>query len=653
MRLPERNPFGQFRTESKTVLVNALAKTFPWLYLPSIELKAPPSPGLGELTSPILFELSKKLRKSPKTLADQILEATNLEDTLLIDALKVAGGGYLNFYVNYGKLAELALESARELDSTYGLVFEEKAKHIIVEHTSINPAGPIHVGTARNSILGDSLNRILKARGHKVSTHFYIDDVGRQIAVLAYGYKVLGRPKPRDKPDHWIGRIYAITSCVIEVRNLNQKIKDLEWAVNHSEEIDATRRRLDEWVSVAAELREKDENLFDKLADVIRADPDPDAEISQIMRLYERQDPGTVALVREVVNLCLEGFRETYGRISIAWDSWDWESDLVWDGSVSAVIARLKGTPYLAQKAGAIAIDVENAAKDLELKKLFGIPEALEIPPLVLMRSDGTTLYSTRDIAYSLHKLAKAERVINVIGMEQTIPQLQLKIALSLIISPKRAMDLVHYSYELVNLPGYKMSKRRGRFIAFDDILDEAEKKAKEEVDKRSPNLEETLRRNISKAVGMGAVKYSLLDVAANKQVLFTWDRVLNFDVNSAPFVQYAHARACNILTKNEAEPSEKTDYTLLKETVERELVRIIASFPEIVVEAADNLNPSSVTGFSYDLAAKFNSFYASLPVLKAEPFALRDARISLVNGVRITLRNALNLLGIEALERM
>jgi arginyl-tRNA synthetase len=652
MTQPERNPFGRFRHECENTLKNAFTKVFPWLYLPSVELKAPPSPNLGELTSPLLFELSKKLAKTPRTLTKQILEATNLEDAPLVEALKAEGGGYLNFYVNYGKLAELTLESAERLNEAYGHVAEAKPKRVIVEHTSINPAGPIHVGTARNSVLGDSISRLLKARGHGVATHFYVDDVGRQIAVLAYGYKVLDRPRPRGKPDHWIGMIYAITSCIIEVRDLNQRIKDLEWSVTRSEEIEATRRKLDDWVSVAAELREKDEGLFDKLADAIRADPDPEAEISRIMRMYERKDQETVSLVREVVNLCLEGFRETYNRIGITWDSWDWESDLVWDGSVTAVIARLKGTPYLAQKAGAIAIDVEAAAKDLELKKLFGVPEALEIPPLVLMRSDGTTLYSTRDIAYSLQKLAKADRVINVIGTEQTIPQLQLKIALSLITSPKRAIDLIHYSYELVNLPGYRMSKRRGRFIAFDDILDEAEKKAREEVDKRSPFLSEESRREISRAVGLGAVKYALLDVAANKQVVFTWDRVLNFDINSAPFVQYAHARACNILAKLEEEP-EEVDYSLLKETVERELVRMVASFPETIIEAADNLTPNTVTGFAYDLAAKFNSFYASLPVLKAEPEGLRGARVMLVRGVRISLRNALNLLGIEALDRM
>ena len=652
MKTPEKNPFGLFRNQCEITLKNAFKDTFPWLYISDIELKTPPSANLGELTSPILFELSKKLKQPPNVLAEKIVKTARIEETSLIDGLRIAGGGYLNFYVNYGKLAELALESAKELEVSYGITPNEDAKSLIIEHTSINPAGPIHVGTARNSIIGDSLSRLLKARGHKVSTHFYVDDAGRQIAVLAYGYRILGQQRATGKADHWIGKIYAVTNCAIEVKNLNRKIKDLEWSVSNSEEIAATRRQLDEWVSAASELREKDEELFDKLADAIREDPDPDAEISKIMRSYEKQEKETVSLVREVVNLCLDGFKQTYSHIGIEWDSWDWESDLVWDGSVQAVIARLKDTPYLAQKAGAIAIDVENAAKDYDLKKSFGIPEGLEIPPLVLMRSDGTTLYSTRDIAYSLKKLASAERVINVIGMEQTVPQIQLRVALSLITSPEKAKDLMHYSYELVNLPGYKMSKRRGRFIAFDDILKEAEKKAKEEVDKRSPEILEELRKDISKTIGIGAVKYSLLDVAANKQVIFTWDRVLNFDINSAPFVQYAHARACNILGKSDIENLE-ANYNLLVSETERELIKMVASYPETLIDAADNLAPNTLTGYAYDLAAKFNSFYASFPVLKAEPPSLRDARLALVNGVRISLRNVLDLLGIEALGRM
>jgi arginyl-tRNA synthetase len=213
-------------------------------------------------------------------------------------------------------------------------------------------------------------------------------------------------------------------------------------------------------------------------------------------------------------------------------------------------------------------------------------------------------------------------------------------------------MDLIHYTYELVKVPNYKMSKRRGRYIAFDDILDEAVKRAQREVERRSPHLSVQLKKSIAEAVGIGAVKYALTEVAPKKQVIFTWDRVLNFEMNSAPFIQYAHARACNILKKSEEKPK-KPNYALLTETIEKELITKIAIFPDIIINASENLTPYIINEYANDLAAKFNSFYASYPVLKADELELKDARLAMVNAVKIVLRNSLKLLGIKALERM
>ena len=652
MAVASDNPFGQFRRECESLLKGALTKAFPNIYFPTTGLGTPPSSELGELSSSLLFEVSKRMGELPRDLAQRVVRAIDLAGYQLVESVRVAGSGYLNFYANYPRLSKLAIESAKTRDDIYGSVPAEKPLKIIVEHTSINPAGPIHVGTGRNSVIGDSMARLLRARGHEVATHFYIDDVGRQIAVLAYGYKAIDCPQPEGKPDHWIGLVYAITNCVLEIRNLNQQVKDLQWSTKSGEELAGTRRRLDEWVSAAADLREKAPNLFDLLTDAIQKDSDPDVKIAQIMQSYEAQDQQTVRLLRTVVNFCLQGFRETYARIGIAWDSWDWESDFVWNGSVADVITRLRATQYSMQKMGALVIDVNTIAEHFELKKLFGVSAAFEVPPLVLIRSDGTTLYPTRDIAYSLWKLQRADRVINVIGIEQTLPQLQLRIALSLLTSPERAKDIIHHAYELVNLPGYKMSKRRGRFIAFDDILNEAEKKARSEVEKRSPDLPEDTKNAISKTVGLGAVKFALLDVAPSKPVVFTWDRVLNFETNSAPFIQYAHARACSILQKSGEEIAE-ANYALLTEPIEHDLIKKVASFPEDVIAATDSLSSSVITNSTNDLASKFNTFYASLPVLKAEPDKLRAARIALVDSVRITLRNGLRLLGIEAPTRM
>jgi arginyl-tRNA synthetase len=565
----------------------------------------------------------------------------------MIKDVKVAGGGYINFYVDYEKLSKLAIESALILNTSYGYVKTDVPKKIIVEHTSVNPAGPIHVGTARNSILGDSISRILRARGHKVNTHFYIDDVGKQIAVLVYGYKMIDQPQPKGKADHWIGRIYAITNCILEIQKLKKQLKEVP-----IEDINKIQNKLDDWVIAADDIYERDKILFNTILDKIKKDHSPQDNIAKIMRFYEMEKPEIKSLIRRVVKICLEAYKETYSRVGIYWDSWDWESNLVWNGSVSQIIDKLKASPYYDSTDETALLKIDQIAEAMNLKKIFNVSKKLEIPSLVLIRSDGTSLYPTRDIAYSLWKLQQADKVINVIGVEQTLIQLQLRVALSLLISPKKAMNLIHYAYELVKVPDFKMSKRRGRYIAFDDILDEAIKRAQLEVNKRSPNLSVELKKGIAEAVGIGAVKYALTEVAPKKQVTFTWEKVLNFEMNSAPFIQYAHARACNILKKAENK-SIKPNYALLIENIEKEIVKKIAIFPEIFIATSKNLTPYIINEYVNDLAAKFNSFYASCPVLNADEDELKEARLVMVDAVRIVLRNALKLLGIKALERM
>jgi arginyl-tRNA synthetase len=249
-------------------------------------------------------------------------------------------------------------------------------------------------------------------------------------------------------------------------------------------------------------------------------------------------------------------------------------------------------------------------------------------------------------------KFDRAERVINVIGMEQSLAQLQLKLALYALGYGEHADNFAHFAYNLVTLPGYKMSSRRGRYITFDAVLDEAVERAYEEVSKRSPQLTEEEKREIANFVGIGAVRYALVDVDASKPVVFTWDRVLNFETNSAPYVQYTHARACSILRKAAREP-ENADFALLKETLERELILSLASFPDTFIEATEYLKPNLIADFANALADKFNTFYNALPVIKAEPQELSDARLALTDAIRIVLHNALNLIGIVAPEKM
>ena len=644
------NPFAEFRDACETALQDVLSRLFPKVSI-SVRLDLPPNPDFGELASSVCFEIGKQTGKKPLTVARRIVDALDFSKFPLVQAVKVAGGGYVNFHANFAEFSRLTIECIRALGKKYGYVKVDKSMKIIVEHTSVNPIHPIHIGQARNPMLGDAIARTLKARGHKVFRHYYVDDVGRQSAAIAYGYEKLGNPKPEGKPDHFIGVIYTITSCLTEIHRLKKEIKK---AREHSavEEVSRLQRVLDDWMSVAVDLEAKHAQLFNKLAEEISTDEDPESKIARLIREYEAGEENVKSLIREISQLCIVGFKETLGNAGISFDSWDWESSFVWNSDVKKVLSKLKATPYVMRVGQVLEFDADKVARDLDLKQAFGVKEDYEIPSLTLVRADGTTLYTTRDIPYSIWKFQKAERVINVIGMEQPLAQLQLKLALCALGHIDYAKNLTHFAYNLVRLPGFRMESRKGRYITLDKVMDEAVRRAYEEVSKRSPRLSEEEKRKISSFVGIGALKYALVEVDPNKPVVFTWDRVLDFEKNSAPYIQYSHARAGSIMRKAAREPK-SADYALLKERLEQNIILMLARFPEVFIEAADNLKPNLIADFVNALADKFNTFYNALPVLKAKPLELSDARLALVEATKTVLSNALNLLGIEAPERM
>jgi arginyl-tRNA synthetase len=644
------NPFNEFRKECETALTQVLKKALPEVKVETLSFSKPPNPDFGQLASSLCFELAKKRHQKTDDLAAQLVKAVGKQRFSLLEKV-TAAGGYVNFHVNFPKFSALTLESVRQLDSDYGFVKTENPMKIIVEHTSVNPLHPIHIGQARNPMIGDALARILKGRGHTVSRHYYIDDVGRQSSVVAYGYAKLGEPKPDEKSDHFVGKIYTITSCLVELNRLRRELESAK-VIPSSEEVVKLTEQVDEWMSIAAELEEKFPVLFEKLRVKISEEENPEEEINRLNRAYEDEDAEAKRLIREVSELCLQGFRETQKRVEICYDSWDWESDFVWSSQVSEVLQKLKTSPFVFSEGGVLEFDAEKVVRVLGLKVKLGLREDYEVPPLTLVRADGTTLYTTRDVAYTLWKFSRAERVINVIGMEQSLAQLQLKIALYALGCESYAENFVHFAYNLVKLPGRKMSSRRGRYITFDEVLNEAVERAYEEVSKRSPKLSEEEKRVIADFVGLGAVRYALVDVDTSKPVVFTWDRVLNFETNSAPYVQYTHARACSILRKA-ARKTEHADFALLKEKLEHELVLFLAGFPDAFIEAAEYLKPNIISGFTNAIADRFNTFYNALPVIKAESRELSEARIALTDAIRIVLRNALTLIGVVAPKRM
>jgi arginyl-tRNA synthetase len=643
------NPLANLREECEKLLTESINEAYPGTVLLPAKYSLPPTPEMGELSSPVCFQLARVLRKPPNEIAKTIVENLPVESSNLI-AKADAVAGYINFHANTENYTRLVLETVTSLDTEYGFLRADKPIKVMVEHTSANPNSPLHIGNARNSILGDSLASLFEKRGHDVITHFLVNDMGRQVAMATYGWKLMGKPKPVGKAELWVGTIYASVNVVIELTRLTKELneaKEKGWIYEASE----TQDQINEYKKAAEMLKERYPNIYDLIDQELPKKEDSLAEIIALNTNYENNDPETIREVRTVIQYCLDGFQESLGLLGIEFDSFDFESDLVWAKAADEVLEKLIDSGYVINDMGAQILDCNRIATTLGLKERWGLHPKHEIPRLVLVRSDGTTLYTLRDIAYSIYKFGLADKVINVIGMEQTLAQLQLRLALAAIGNLEMGDNQLHYAYEFVTLPGVKMSGRLGRYVTLNDVLKRAVDLAREEVEKRNPDLPSEKKEDIAKMVGYGAIKYTLLSVDPMKQVVFNWEKALNFETNSAPFIQYSHARTCNILIR--AEETLEPDYGALTSIKERELVNQIAQFPEIFERAAEELHPANLTAYANNLADKFNSFYATQNVLKAETKGLKGARLKAVEATRITLRNTLSILGIDAPKQM
>jgi len=271
----------------------------------------------------------------------------------------------------------------------------------------------------------------------------------------------------------------------------------------------------------------------------------------------------------------------------------------------------------------------------------------------LLVKSDGTPLYSAKDLGLADLKLKeyKINKSIHVVGSEQKLYFQQLFKTFELMKSPL-ANKSYHLCYELVNLPTGKMASREGEVILYEDVLDELIKHAKEETKKRNPKMEKNTLESISKHIALASLKYDMIKMSPTKTIIFDWRQALDFEGNAAPYLQYTFARSSSILRKAKVKKIKNFDMSLLKHPIERELIKMISEFPEAVQNASNDLRPHYIANFCYNLSTKFNEFYQFIPVIHAR-LGLKIHRLALVKAVSIVLKNALNLLGIEAPERM
>jgi len=358
-------------------------------------------------------------------------------------------------------------------------------------------------------------------------------------------------------------------------------------------------------------------------------------EISSLLRRFENGDPEVISSVRRTTETMLAGLKETLSAMGVELDVYTWESKYIENGDAKDIVEKLKLSKYAGEDDGAWYLDLED----------FGIHGMNK--KFTFTRSDGTTLYTTRDIAYHKDKLSRYDRVINVLGEDQKLGSRQLMCALEILSSEKMPEPMF---YSFVSLPEGKMSTRKGVVVYLDDLIDESVEHAYNEVKARRSDLSEEKMRQIAGTIGIGAIRYNIVRIQPEKQLVFKWSEALNFDGNSGPFLQYSHARACSILRK--AENFTRTaDASKLTDEYELKLVKVLSKFENVIVSAGEERKVHLIPAYGHEVASAFNQFYAAVPVLNSGD--ARDARLSLVECTKFVLNNVLDCLGIGAPEEM
>ncbi|MEJ2446921.1 MAG: arginine--tRNA ligase [Anaerolineales bacterium] len=496
-----------------------------------------------------------------------------------------AVNGYLNCYFDPQVFsAKVVQEVLSAEDFGKG---EDQDQTLMVEFSNLNTHNAFHVGHMRSTILGDVVSRILNFAGYRVIRANYYGDMGLHVIKWLWNYQNyhLGETPPEDATQ-WMGELYAEAN-----------------------------RRLEE-------------------------NPDLEKEIREYYARWDRQEPDVVSLWKQTRQWSLDGFEDLYQILDIHYDRFYSNSEVEFQGKeiVKDLIARGIAEDHRPEDAVIVRID-----------DLLGL-EKEKYRVLVVLRSDGTALYATEDLALAKlkHEEYNPDRSIYVVDVRQSLHFQQVWKTLE-IAGYEWAKRCEHLAYEVVSLPGnVVMASREGTVVRLEDLIREAQERAYQVVEEKNPDLSEDQKREISRAVGLGAIKFPMLDRESTRIVTFDWETALDFNGQAAPYIQYAHVRANSIL-KKASDLEEKVSLPAYKlDEAEVILIEKLAQFPSVVANAARELKPLHITNALYETARAFNSFYREAPVLTAEP-ATREFRLQLVEASRRVLNSGLGLLGIEA----
>ncbi|MFH1880779.1 MAG: arginine--tRNA ligase [Bacillota bacterium] len=474
------------------------------------------------------------------------------------------------------------------LKGKYGASDVGKGKTVCIDYSSINIAKRFHIGHLSTTMIGHSLKCIYDFLGYGTVGINHLGDWGTQFGKLISAFKRWGSREEIERDG-----VEALTKLYVRFHEESAK--------------------------------EFDEKGTHALEDEGRA----------YFKAIEEGEPEALAIFNWFKEVTLNDCQKTYDMLGVTFDSYNGEA--FYNDKMQPVIDALNKKGLLSKSEGASVVDLE----------------AEGMPPCLILKKDGATLYATRDLAAALYRANTYhfDKCLYVVAYQQDLHFKQVFEVLKKMGYPW-AENMVHVSFGMVSYEGQTLSTRKGHIVYLDDLLTQAQEKALQIIEEKSPDLEN--KKDVARQVGVGAVIYTDLQNNRIKDIDFWWDRALNFDGESGPYVQYTHARCCSVLRKAEdaGENNAEPDYTSVSDDAAAELINLLSRFPEAVHDAADKYEPSIVTRAITDIAQAYNKFYYDIRILEDDP-AVRAARVRLTRATRDVLKQGMYLIGMEAPERM
>ena len=557
----------------------------------------------GDITV-VTFPMLRVVKMNPAKLGEDLGKylVDNVTDVKAFNVVK----GFLNLVISDSFYLDF-FNGIKEND-TFGFVHDKDAKAVMVEYSSPNTNKPLHLGHVRNVLLGYSVSEILKASGKKVYKTQIINDRGIHICKSMLAWKLFGNGETPEntglKGDKLVGNYYVKFD-----KEYKKEIADL--------------------ITIG-----KSEDEAKKQAPIL-------LEAQNMLIKWEAGDNEVVALWKMMNAWVYKGFEATYKNIGVDFDSYYYESNTYLLGK-EFVAEGLKSGVFFKKDDGSVWCDLT--------------PDGLD--EKIVLRSDGTAVYMTQDIGTAIQRIKDCPDVggmVYTVGNEQDYHFKVLFLILKKL-GFDWAKNLFHLSYGMVDLPSGKMKSREGTVVDADDLITEMASTA-QEISQDLGKLEDYTKEEkkyIYNIIGLGALKYFILKVDPKKRILFDPKESVDFQGNTGPFIQYTYARIQAILRKADF----NTAVTLNADQVsldpkEKELIKQLELFPEVIQQAATNHSPALVANYTYDLVKEFNSFYQNVSILGAENQNDKVFRVQLAQSVANTIKNAFGLLGIEVPERM